>query len=526
MEISCEDLGKGPGIALFEEFPRGAAPQNVNRKTQEPPPQQRVSQSEEFLKDLQPPELILENSGFTESILWEDDPEGFLVSFEKVAEACRWPRKEWAARLVPALSGEAARAFGKLAAGDREDYGKVKAAILQGDAIKMEVQRQCFRQFRFQEVEDPQRAYGRLHELCRQWLKPEKHTKEQILDLVVREQFLAILPQETQKRLEKCSPKACAEAVALAEDLLRNHQEAKMWRLEEPLQKMTQSFLRAEEMAAHSAEREICKEARQQGGGGATLLSSRTTPQSVSAPLHCPDGSELAEGVLDEFQGTVDLKGATILSDTAEKAALNPIQSPVYWKVLEEEDETVAFSGGPLVLPSLVGQEKVVFVPNSDHIDTFPGWSMKRKETENSQQGSPERQGPSVIRSGETQNTVPLCPGVSLSPGVMWHQMSDQGTKQGEPTLHGMSQAFAEGIADLPQEKKLQRGYRTFSSNLAQHRQIHTRERLYQCFECEKTFWGVHALSGHLRIHKTKMEPRGKRRLLARASLTKGQRLL
>ncbi|XP_053235375.1 zinc finger protein 24-like [Podarcis raffonei] len=300
MEISCEDLGKGPGIAHFEEFPRGAAPQNVNQQTQERPPQQRVSQSEEFLKDLQPPKLTLENPGFTEPILSEDDPEGFLVSFEKVAEACQWPREEWAARLVPALGGEAARAFRKLAAGDREDYGKVKAAILQGDAIKMEVQRQCFRQFRFQEVEDPQRAYGQLRELCRQWLKPEKHTKEQILDLVVLEQFLAILPQETQKRMEKCSPKACAQAVALAEDLLRNHQEAKMWRLEEPLQKMTQNFLRAEEMAAHSAEREICKEAKQQGDGGAMLLSSRTASQSVSAPLHCPDGSELAEGVLDE----------------------------------------------------------------------------------------------------------------------------------------------------------------------------------------------------------------------------------
>nr|XP_028573519.1 zinc finger protein 213-like [Podarcis muralis] len=512
MEISCEDLGKGP------EFPRGAAPQNVNQQTQERPPQQRVSQSEEFLKDLQPPKLILENPGLTAPILSEDDPERFLVSFEKVAEACQWPREEWAARLVPALGGEAARAFRKLAAGDREDYGKVKAAILQGDAIKMEVQRQCFRQFRFQEVEDPQRAYGQLRELCRQWLKPEKHTKEQILDLVVLEQFLAILPQETQKRMEKCSPKACAQAVALAEDLLRNHQEAKMWRLEEPLQKMTQSFLRAEEMAAHSTEREICKEAKQQGDGGATLLSSRTPSPSVSAPLHCPGGSELAEGVLDEFQGTVDLKGATVLSDTTEKAVLNPIQTPVYWKVLVEEDETVAFSGGPVVLPSLVGQEKLVFVPNSEHKDTFPGRSMNRKETENSQQGSPERQGPSVIRSGEPQDTVPLSPGVSLSPGVMWPQMSDQGMKQGVPTLHGMIQEFAEGIADPPQEKKLRRGSRTCSSNIAQHRQ----ERLYQCFECEKTFCGIHALAGHQRIHKTKMEPRGKKQLLARASLTKG----
>uniref|UniRef100_A0A670ZI31 SCAN box domain-containing protein n=1 Tax=Pseudonaja textilis TaxID=8673 RepID=A0A670ZI31_PSETE len=90
------------------------------------------------------------------------------------------------------------RAFNGLETVDQEDYGKVKAAILRGAAFKMEAQRQRFRQFRYQEVEDPRRVYGDLRELCYQWLKPEKHTKEEILELLILEQFLAILPPEIQ----------------------------------------------------------------------------------------------------------------------------------------------------------------------------------------------------------------------------------------------------------------------------------------------------------------------------------------
>ncbi|XP_061475931.1 SCAN domain-containing protein 3-like [Rhineura floridana] len=136
------------------------------------------AQWQEFLKTLQQP---IHTAEMPESAPWED-AKAFLASFEQVAKACRWSRGEWAALLLPALSGEAEEAFSILEAGDQEDYGKVKAAILRGDALRMEVQRQHFRQLRYQEAEDPQRIYSQLQELCHQWLKPERRTKEQILD--------------------------------------------------------------------------------------------------------------------------------------------------------------------------------------------------------------------------------------------------------------------------------------------------------------------------------------------------------
>ncbi|XP_066469156.1 zinc finger and SCAN domain-containing protein 31-like [Tiliqua scincoides] len=155
-----------------------------------------------------------------------DDAKAFLASFEQVAEACRWPRGEWVARLMPALSGEAQQAFSLLEARDKEDYGKVKAAILRDGALRREAQRQHFRQFCCQELEDPRKMYVQIQALCCQWLKPERHTKEEILELLVLEQFLASLPVEAQSWIRAGGPDSCAQAVALLEDFLMSRREA------------------------------------------------------------------------------------------------------------------------------------------------------------------------------------------------------------------------------------------------------------------------------------------------------------
>ncbi|XP_039178196.1 zinc finger and SCAN domain-containing protein 31-like isoform X2 [Crotalus tigris] len=158
-----------------------------------------------------------------------DDPKGFLAAFEQVAEACRWPRKEWAVRLLPALRGEAEQAFSNLEARDRQDYGKVKAAILHRDALSREKRRQHFRRFRYREAEGPRGVYNRLQTLCRQWLKVERHSKEQILELLILEQFLTVLPPEVQSWVRERGPACCAQAVALAEDFLWMQRESLRW---------------------------------------------------------------------------------------------------------------------------------------------------------------------------------------------------------------------------------------------------------------------------------------------------------
>ncbi|KAK2489878.1 hypothetical protein MC885_007407 [Smutsia gigantea] len=81
--------------------------------------------------------------------------------------------------------------------------------------------RKHFRGFRYPEAEGPRQALSRLRELCRLWLRPEMHSKEQILELLVLEQFLTILPGELQSWVREQHPESGEEVVVLLECLER-----------------------------------------------------------------------------------------------------------------------------------------------------------------------------------------------------------------------------------------------------------------------------------------------------------------
>ncbi|XP_029782281.1 zinc finger protein 446 isoform X1 [Suricata suricatta] len=82
-----------------------------------------------------------------------------------------------------------------------------------------EAARLRFRGFCYQEVAGPREALARLRELCRQWLRPEACSKEQMLELLVLEQFLGTLPPEIQAWVRGQRPGSSEEAVALVEGL-------------------------------------------------------------------------------------------------------------------------------------------------------------------------------------------------------------------------------------------------------------------------------------------------------------------
>ncbi|XP_076998138.1 zinc finger protein 75A isoform X2 [Tamandua tetradactyla] len=102
-----------------------------------------------------------------------------------------------------------------------EDSSHSKKSALQMDSHNPENYRRHFRDFHYHEAAGPLDAVNQLQELCLQWLRPQTNSKKKILELVVLEQFLTILPSETQIQMQKHHPQSIEEAVALIEHLQR-----------------------------------------------------------------------------------------------------------------------------------------------------------------------------------------------------------------------------------------------------------------------------------------------------------------
>ncbi|XP_072844572.2 uncharacterized protein LOC110091339 isoform X3 [Pogona vitticeps] len=324
------------------------------------------AQWQEFLETVPSPPAVWESPELTEMAPWED-AKAFLASFEQVAKACQWPQGEWVARLQPALSGEAKQAFNNLEARDREDYGKVKAAILREDAIKMEVQRQHFRQFRYEEIDEPRRIHSHLQELCHRWLRPERRSKEQILELLILEQFLASLPPDLQGWIRAGGPDTCSQAVALVEDFLMSQQEAEREKWQEPLPEMTKISPEAEKASTGVLQKQIQKEVKQNRSKDNGLLDSgNQDPRDPRSLLPHPDEPEIAEADLTEV--SMNFREAEATRHMVEPTPAPPGQQTMFWQVMQEEEGGAESLEGLLVpKPELASRpeeaEEEMFVP-------------------------------------------------------------------------------------------------------------------------------------------------------------------
>ncbi|XP_061475888.1 zinc finger protein 684-like isoform X2 [Rhineura floridana] len=516
MEERLEAAGKAPHVVTvtcMKELPKRAAPQNGKQQPDDGQPHQWSAKCQEFLKALDSHSSGWGNPPLSKLGPW-DDSKAFLASFEQVAEACQWPRGEWAARLLPALSGEAKQAFSGLEAGDREDYGKVRAAILQREASRMEALRQHFRQFRYQEVEDPRRIYGQLRELCHQWLKPERHTKEQILELLILEQFLAILPQEIQSRIRAWDPETGTQAVT--EEFLLIPQEAKTWGWQDlhccfqvPLGEVALS----PSEAGGAPQREIYVEAKEKADKDLCLLASGIMSPSHPSSVLPPEEQEMADAGLPEE--SVNLNEVTVTLDNTEWAVLNPTQGTMHWEVMQENSEDISSLGG-FVIPkseaaSQMKKGDMMFIQDSEPGETFAGSISDEEEPlkikkETSQKGSRD---PEEIYSMSLE--------ISQGKASLVAEIHEQGSKpdgqQGKKLLEEWDELneAAESHVTIKEASRHTRvnkflyskggkWYRC-RSGLVTNQGIHSGATPYECIVCGKQFQKKNYLAKHQRIH-------------------------
>ncbi|XP_077186175.1 uncharacterized protein LOC143833835 [Paroedura picta] len=445
---------------------------------------------------------------------WED-AKAFLASFEQVAEACRWPRGEWATRLLPALSGEAAKAFHSVVPEDQEDYGKVKAAILRRDALNREEQREEFRRFCYQEAEGPRGAYSRLREICHKWLRAENHSKEQILELLILEQLLSVLPREIQSWVRGSGPESCSQAVALAEEFLSRQEKQVLF------EAASGRVSEAGQASPENEQRHPWMDIREVEAGEGSLLADEIPENKNSRGFRTFTPDKPKNGDLKGAFGQKQLEGSC---------------------TVERKDNPIPCQGGEF--PEILDQgEKATPKRRNGGHSAHGGIHVQKKQNASSKSGQTFSQ--SVALMSHRESHSPEKPyncsecGVSFSwrTSLTWHQRIHNGEEPpkipeadnsyvgqpgppkpqaiptGEkPSLRSEAVRGLSSRVSLPAQQTPQVAERPYKcpecgkrfrrlAHLQQHQSIHTGEKPYQCSECGKKFTRVSTLRQHQTIH-------------------------
>ena len=150
----------------------------------------------------------------------EDDIESYLTTFERVMAANEVSRDRWSYQLAPYLTGKAQQAYAGLPPEEAKTYDTVKEAILRRYDINTETYRQRFRNLRPRENESPQEVVTRLRDLAARWGR-DSSSREALLDLIVQEQFLAIMPDDVRIAVIERQPKDSGEAAQYAGNYLQ-----------------------------------------------------------------------------------------------------------------------------------------------------------------------------------------------------------------------------------------------------------------------------------------------------------------